>query len=204
MDKEAGTRRTPPPSQRQRPENRTALTRYVPAYGAIQSLVGYVVFYLVVRAIRPTFTALFADYGLDPEFVAFGVNAFVWLIFVLTVIGEGQRQWEANPRRFANQGEWRSFLEERTPSATVFLLYVGGVAFAGILALRYWDRFVRSIEAVIVEIVALPDIPAIPPVTIAWIVTIGVALAVFGWCLDRVVIGGARFVQLQLEPSGEE
>jgi hypothetical protein len=197
------TRRTSPPPSRQRTENGSALTRYVPAYGTIQSLVGYVAFYLVVRAVRPTFTARFAEHGLDPEFVAFGVSAFVWLVLVLTVVGEGQRQRKANPRRFVSRDEWRSFLEEKTPPSTVFLLYVGGVAFAGILAVRYWARFVRSIEAVLLELTSVPDIPAISPVTIVWIVTIGVALAVFGWCLDRLVIGGARFVQLQLERSGE-
>jgi hypothetical protein len=181
----------------------SALTRYVPAYGTIQSFVGYIAFYLVVGAVRPTFTVRFAEYGLDPEFVAVGVNAFVWLILVLTVVGEAQRQWAANPRRFVSRDEWRSFLEETTPSATVFSLCGGGIVFAGILVVRYWDRFVRSIETVLVALTAVPDIPAIAPVTIAWIVTIGVALAVFGWCLDRVVIGGARFVQLQRERSGE-
>ncbi|KAB1185377.1 MULTISPECIES: hypothetical protein [Haloferax] len=168
--------------------------RSFPAYGPIDSILGFVVFYIFVERATPTIVAVFSTAipGLSASAIGFGIAALLWFIFVVTILDQLRRQLAALGVGSRGDVE-RSTREGGTPSGTLVLLYVGAVVLGG--AIAAWS-FERAVDAgiMMIQIVGTLDITRFDLLAFVVMIVFFVSFGAATRALDRLVIGGFRAV----------
>ena len=64
--------------------------RQFPAYGPIEAILGYGLFYFLVERVTPAIVTVFSETVLDlaPSFIRFGLAVTLWFILIVTVIDQ--------------------------------------------------------------------------------------------------------------------
>lgn len=168
--------------------------RYVPAYGPVDALLGYVLFYVVVDRATSTVVDVFGGLltGLSPSAVRLGLAAFLWFVLVVTGIEQARRQLAAlgvvgEDRVGRAVWSWtRAIPTEPQALAYLVLLVVGGL-------LAAWT-FEGAIETAVslIRVVGALDLEAFVLGEFLVMVVFFVSFEVATFALDRLLIGGVR------------
>jgi hypothetical protein len=177
-------------TRRDRP---VAGARYLPPYGPVDALLGYVLFYVVVDRVTPTVVAVAAELFPDvaPSAVQFALAAFLWFVLVVSTIDQLRRQLAA--LGLGSHSEVDPDPTSRTPpSEPMALVSLLGVVLGGAVA---WLSFDRGLEAVVtvVDAVVRLDVGSLLVVDLAVLLVFFVGYGVATWSLDRLVVGGLRW-----------
>lgn len=169
-----------------------AVARRFPAYGPVEGLLSFVLFYVVVTRATPTVVDVVTDVlpSVSPSLVGFGLAAFIWFVLVVTVIDQGHRQLVA----LGVVGG-----DERSPTLWAYVIPAGAstVAYLVVLvvagALAWWtfDRAIVTAVEVIRWVAAL-DFGAFVSYDFLVMVVFFVAFGLATNSLDRLVVGGLR------------
>ncbi|MFC7046065.1 hypothetical protein ACFQH6_12155 [Halobacteriaceae archaeon GCM10025711] len=166
--------------------------RHAPAYGPIDAVLGFLLFYYVVDRATPTVVAVFADVlpDVSPSLVGLGLAMLLWFILVVTAVDQVRRQLAA-----LGVGTHHAVDSDTESSATYpaqqALGYGVLVVLGGAVAAWTFDRGVETAVSMI-RVVATLDAGAF---VLADFVVMVVFFASFGLAthsLDRLVIGGVR------------
>lgn len=162
-----------------------------PAYGPIDSILGFVVFYVFVGRATPTIVEVFTTAtGMAASAVGFGLAAVLWFIFAVTVLDLGRRQLAA-----VGVGSEDS-VDEITrqggvPSETRALFYLAVTVVGGVVA---WWTFETAVETGIdlIRLVGTLDTAAFDLVGFVVMILFFVSFGAATRALDRLVVGGVR------------
>jgi hypothetical protein len=173
----------------------------VPAFGPLDALLGYVLFYVLVDRATPTLVATVGDVLPDvaPSAVRFWLAATLWFVLVVTVLDQARRQlvalgvWEGSER---SRSRWRSPLEDSAWYVPYLALALGG----GAVAAWTFDRAVETVVALIPAVAALDPDPFLSGAFVV-VVVFFVSFAVATFAIDRVVIGAIRSTLPAVERS---
>lgn len=164
---------------------------FIPAYGPIQDIIGYIFFFATLRAISPTIVSVLDDVGVDPSLTRYALAIGLWLLLGLTLISVFQTQWRSIQRRSPSAPGSGDSSQSHDPSRVAFAAYLLAILVSGTFVAVFFSRFLDALSIVIRGVANVPDL-AIPVIAIVWIVLVGLAMGTFGWCLDRTVIGAIR------------
>lgn len=164
----------------------TRRTPVLPAYGPVDALVGYLVFYVFVDRATPTVVEVVtgALSSVPGSAVRLGLAFALWFVLAVTVIDQARRQLEAYAAARRND-------EASGPAEPWLLAYLLLALGPGAVAVLTFDRAVQTGIALI-DLVAALDVGAFPPVDVALLVVFFVAFGLASWALDRLLIGGLR------------
>ncbi|WP_255196528.1 hypothetical protein [Halorarius litoreus] len=171
--------------------------RYVPAYGPIDAVLGFGLFYVVVTRATPTIVAIANDVlpGVASSSVRFALAAALWFILTVTLLDQLRRQLTA--LGLAHHPEVDPDPAKRTPpSEPLALAYLVGVVLAGGIA---WLTFDAGIAALISMLPAIATLD-VGAVRLSWLVLLVVFFGSYGIAtrsLDRLVIGGLRSLLIE-------
>lgn len=172
-----------------RPDNSGG--QHVPAYGPIEAVFGYALFYVLVERATPTITATFTDVlSISPSLVGFGLAAALWFIFLVTAVDQGRRQLAAMGLG-THEAVRRDESRPRTLSETRALGYLTLVLVGSLVALWTADAAISSLVGMI-AIVSAADVGAFVFPDLITVVLFFVAYGSATHALDRLVIGGIR------------
>ncbi|WP_436926067.1 hypothetical protein [Halosimplex amylolyticum] len=165
--------------------------RQFPAYGPIESVLGYVLFYVVIGRVTPAIVTVFSDTVLDlsPSFVRFGLAIALWFVLVVTAIDQTRRQLAA-----LGVGTYAAELRvwsRVTPSSLRTVGYLLAVIAGTVVAVITFDRAVEALLSLI-PVVATVDVVAFDLVELFVMVVFFLSYSVAAHSLDRLVIGGVR------------
>ncbi|KAB1190693.1 MULTISPECIES: hypothetical protein [Haloferax] len=162
-----------------------------PAYGPIDSLFGFVVFYIFIERATPTIVDVFSTVtAMAPSTIGFGLAGLLWFIFVVTVLDVGRRQLAA-----VGVGSDDSIAESNrqrgVPSVPRALFYLGVVAIGGVVAVLTFETAVET-GIDMIRIVGTLDTSGFDLVGFVVMILFFVSFGAATRALDRVVIGGVR------------
>jgi hypothetical protein len=165
-----------------------------PAYGPIDAVLGYTLFYVVVDRVTPAVVEVFSETVLDlsPSFVGFGLAAALWFILAVTGIDQTRRQLAA--LGVGSYEEYQLRVWSRvTPASVRTVGYLAALAVGGTLAAL---TFERAIEALLgfIPVVATADVAGFDVVGVVALILFFVSYGVATHALDRLVIGAIRSV----------
>ncbi|WP_416841372.1 hypothetical protein [Haloferax sp. DFSO52] len=164
-----------------------------PAYGPIDSVLSFVVFYIFVTRATPTIVDVFSSItGLSPSAIGFGLAGFLWFILVVTLLDVVRRQFAA-----AGFGS-RQSTEEQTrqagvPSASRAVFYLVVVLVGGVVAVWSFEPAVAA-GIGLIRMVGTLDTGAFDIVGFLVMILFFVSFGAATRALDRLVIGGVRAV----------
>ena len=110
---------------------------HVPAYGPVDALLTYAMFYVVIDRVTSTMqsTLSAAVPGLSPDTVGLGLAAFLWFVLVVTIIDQARRQLAA-----VGIGRHSAVAREPSksgvPAKATFVVYLMCAVFAGVIVRR--------------------------------------------------------------------
>lgn len=171
---------------RSRPRERGA----APAYGAVESALGYALFYHVVTRATPALVARFSDLlGVSPSLVGLGLAALLWFVLATTALDVARRQLSAIGLLEASRtpNVWARLLPARRGTvANLVLVGLGG-------ALAAWT-FAGAVQTAVdvIRWVAALDVGAFVSVAFLRLVVFFVAYSAAAHALDRLVVDGLR------------
>ena len=176
-----------------RGESRRRVDAYRPAYGPVDALLGYAMFYVVVDRATPVVTDVTDDLfpGVSPSAVGFALAAFLWFVFLVSTVEQVRRQLAA--LGLVSHAEVDPDPQTRRPPAepvALGYLVVFGFA-AGVASLT----FERGIEVAVSLVPALAafDIGSLLVADLVVMVLFFGSWAATTWSLDRLLIGGLRW-----------
>lgn len=174
-------------------------TRYfMPAYGPIEGLIGYGLFYVLVDIGTPVATTAFArtGIGIDPSVIGTAGAIALWVILGLTVFGQAAEQIRRNPRRFSDRAAADAYLSAMAPSGarlrTWTVLFVVGAAITGFGLEVFLKSFEALLEWSIVTVGSASPRP-VPLRLVAWFVGYSIGFSIFSRYTDRLVLGLYRW-----------
>ena len=167
-----------------------------PAYGPIDALLGYLLFYVLVDRATPTVVDVFTDVvGLPAALVRLGLAALLWVVLLATGLDQARRQLGA--LGVVNyDGGWLDRCEEGVPTERQSLLYLVGLLLGGLVVSWTAGGAIETAVALIPAIAAL-DVGAFLGVEFLAMVVFFVAYSVATRSLDRLVVGGLRWARLR-------
>lgn len=172
-----------------RPE--VAGERHAPAYGPVEAVLGYALFYILVERTTPTITATFTDVlSLSPSTVGFGLAAALWFIFLVTAVDQVRRQLAAVGVG-THEAVRRDESRPPTLSETRALGYLSLLLVGAVVALWTADAAISTLVAMI-RVVSAVDAGAFVLSEFVVMSLFFVAYGVATYALDRLVIGGIR------------
>jgi len=165
-----------------------------PAYGPIDAVLGYTLFYVVVDRVTPAVVEVFSETLLDlsPSFVGFALAAALWFILGVTVVDQTRRQLAA--LGVGSYDEYQLRVWSRvTPTSVRTAGYLAALAVGATVAAL---TFERAIEALLgfIPAVATADVAAFDVVGVVVLIVFFVSYGVATHSLDRLVIGTIRAV----------
>jgi hypothetical protein len=166
---------------------------YRPAYGPVDALLGYVLFYVVVDRATPTVVSVAGDLFPDvpPGAAGFGLAAFLWFVFAVSTVEQVRRQLAA--LGVVSHDEVDPDPGTRCPpSEPVALGYLVLFGFAAGIALLTFERGI-AVAISLVPAVATLDVGSLLLVDLLVMVLFFAAWAATTWSLDRLVVGGVRW-----------
>jgi hypothetical protein len=162
--------------------------RYVPAYGPVDAVLGYALFYVVVDRATPTVVDVLG--GVTAGSIRLGLAALLWFVLVVTVIDGARRQLAA--LGVVGDGEPdRSVWSPVIPSETQALAYVVLLALGGLVAAWTFESAVGTVVSLIRVVVTL-DLGAFVLGEFLVMVVFFVSFEVAAYAADRLLVGGFR------------
>lgn len=155
------------------------------AYGLVDAVLGYVVFYVFVSRATPTVVELLVARlpDLSASAVRTGLAAALWFVLVVTLLDQLRKQVAA----------YRGRVPAGVPSESRALGYLGLVLGGGLVAAWTFDRAIEM-GISLIRLVGTLDTSLFAPVEFVVMVVFFVTFGVASWALDRLVIGGVRSV----------
>lgn len=167
-----------------------------PAYGPVESLVGFGLFYLLVDRLTPVVADALAGPvpALVPEPFATLVALLLWLVFGLTVGTTVLAQVRANPPTFGSANERDAFLDANRPSERDYRFNLALLVLGGSTAVLAWPTMLEVLRGLLPVVVTLDGtVPAVLTVgNVAVLVVFFLGFAAYARGLDRLVVGGMR------------
>lgn len=144
-------------------------------------------FYVVVGRVTSTVVDAVTGVlsGVSASAVGFGVAAFVWFVFLVTVVDQLRRQLGALDVIEYDEGS------RSTLSRTGVIVSVGASVVGGLVALLTFERAVDGVRVLIHVLVPVRD-GGLPWADLASVVVFFVAFGVAARAVDRLVITGVR------------
>lgn len=168
------------------------LQYHVPAYGAIDAGLGYVLFYVVVDRATPTVVDVVTDAHPDvaPSVVRFGLAAVLWIVLVLSVVDQLHRQLAALGVVTHDAVQPRPAFRA-VPSRPLGATYLVLVVLSTVVAARTYDVGIDT-AVVMIRVVATLDPSLVTTAEVVGMVAFFVSFATATHSLDRLVIDGLR------------
>ncbi|UVE52331.1 hypothetical protein KU306_18565 (plasmid) [Haloferax larsenii] len=168
--------------------------RTFPAYGPIDAILGFVVFYIFLTRATPTIvdvlTTVLPD--VSASVVQFGLAAFLWFVFLMTTFDQVRRQLAA--LGVGSKADIRESRRSRgVPSTERVVLYLVALLVGGLVSMWTFDSAIDAGISMI-RVVATLDIAAVPVVDFAVMIVFFVSFGVVTHVLDRMVIGALRAI----------
>ncbi|GAB7095340.1 hypothetical protein JCM30237_24930 [Halolamina litorea] len=158
-----------------------------PAYGPVEAVFGYILFYALVDRATPVVVDVLAGTGLSASSVRFGFAALLWFVLVVSVVDELRRQLAA-----LGIGSYEPDLRvwsRVTPSSVRTAGYVAALVLGVTLASLTFDRAFETVLALLTLFVDGASISVLDAVaTVVFFAAYGAATH----SLDRLVIGVVR------------
>lgn len=164
----------------------------VPAYGPIEAVVGFVVFYAVFDRVTPTVVEVLTDAvpDLSASAVGFGLASFLWFVLIVTVFDQIRRQLVALGVVAPASG-WRSISGPATLSDRLAFQYLAVSLVGSLLAAGTFERATTALASTI-RLVATQDASEFAVEESLWMIVFFVAAGVAAYALDRLLIGVIR------------
>ncbi|WP_158059272.1 hypothetical protein [Halorussus halophilus] len=164
----------------------------IPAYGPIDALLGFVMFYVLVDRATPTFVDVIPTVlpSVSPSLVRLGLALALWFVFVVTSIDQIRRQLAALGV-ITHDAITPSSRRRGTPTETEALLYLVLALVGGTVAAWTFDRGIETAVSLIPVVVTI-DVTAFVPEDFAVMVVFFLSFGVASYALDRLLIGGLR------------
>jgi protein-S-isoprenylcysteine O-methyltransferase Ste14 len=163
-----------------------------PAYGPVEAVLGYAMFYVFVDRATPAVVEVFSETVLDlsPSFVGFGLAAALWFVLVLTVVDQVRRQLAALGLGSYDEYQlrvWSRVTPASLRAAGYLLAFGAGTVVAGL-------TFERAVDALLslIPVVATVDVAAVDVVGLVVLVVFSVSYSAATHSLDRLVVDGIR------------
>ena len=166
--------------------------RGLPAYGPVDALLGYVLFYVIVDRATPTVVEAITGAlpSIAPSTVGLGLALLLWFVLVVTAIDQGRRQLAAFG--VGSDADVRRAERVRpTPTRTQVAVYVGLLVVGGVLAALTFDPAIETAVSLI-EVVATLDVEALSLMAFLVMVVFFVSYKAATWSADRLLVGGVR------------
>jgi len=165
-------------------------TRF-PAYGPVEAVLGYLLFYVLVSRATPAAVAAFGGAGLDlsPSFLRFGLAAALWFVLALTAVDQLRRQLAALGVGTYDDGRLRVW-SRVAPSSLRATGYLLALTVGAAVAAATFDGAVETLLALIP--VAVVDGTAVDLADVLSLVAFFLAYSVAAHSLDRLAIGAIR------------
>lgn len=163
-----------------------------PAYGPIETVLGYLLFYVLVDRVTPAVVTVFSDTILDlsPSFVRFGLAAALWFVLVVTTIDQVRRQLAALGVVTYDDFQLRT-LSRVTPSSLRTAGYLVAFVVGSTIAAVTFDPAVEALLSLI-PLVAAADTVAFDLTDAFVMVVFFLAYSVAIHAFDRLVIDWVR------------
>ncbi|MFC6954585.1 hypothetical protein [Halorubellus litoreus] len=161
-----------------------------PAYGPVDAVLGYVLFYVVVDRVTPAFVDVLTDasLGISAGMVTFGLAAFLWFVLALTVVDQVGRQVAAFRGRTDESGLWA-----RIPSETEATVASLAVVIGGALAAATFTVAMATLPDVVRSVAAF-DVTGVVALDVVTLATFFASYAAATWGADRLLVGGVRVI----------
>lgn len=160
--------------------------RRFPAYGPVDAALGYWLFYVVVDRLTPTvvelFTAQVVDF--DPAPVRHSLALLLWLVLVVTVLGQLREQVDALVGRDEGSRRW-------IPESYWLVGHGVSLLVAGAVAALTFDVGIEATRSLLVHVATL-DLRLGLLVDVLTVVVFFGSFGVATRSLDRLVVGGLR------------
>lgn len=166
--------------------------KWIPAYGPIDGLLGYVMFYVFLDRATPVIVPLVRSHFAVTEgpLVRVGLATVLWLVLAITVLDQARRQLAALGIGTDRDVE-RARRSRSVPSDSRFLLYAIVVIVGGMLAALTFD-FAVATGISLIRIVVTLDAPSFDPGAVVVLVVFLLAYGGATRAFDRLVVGGLR------------
>jgi len=165
--------------------------RRFPAYGPVEALLGFALFYVLVDRTTATLVAVFTDVlDVAPSAVGFALAAILWFVGTVTLVEQVRRQRAALGVGTHDEVA-RDARSPTVPSETRALVALATVLVGGLVAAWTFERAV-DVVASLARIVGTVDVTAVPLADVAVLVVFFVSYGAATRALDRLVIGGIR------------
>lgn len=171
------------------PRTEAAIHREFPAYGPIEAILGYVLFYVLVDRATPVVVETFSETVLDlsPSFLEFGLAMALWFVLGVTAIDQVRRQLAA--LGLVSYDEYQLRVWSRvTPSSLRTTGYLVAVVVGGGVAVLTFQRAIETLVSLI-PLFATVDPAGFDIIGLLAMVTFFVAYGIATHSLDRLVIG---------------
>ncbi|MEF8914662.1 hypothetical protein [Natronomonas sp.] len=165
--------------------------RQFPAYGPIEAVLGYLLFYVIVGRVTPAVVTVSETVlDLSPSVIRLGLAAALWFVLAVTVIDQARRQLAA--LGFLTYEDlqlrvWSRVSPWSLRTAGYLLAFVAGTAVAA-------ATFEAAVEALLslIPVVATIDAGAFDVLAFSLMVVFFLAYSIAAHALDRLVIDGIR------------
>lgn len=166
----------------------------LPAYGPVDAVVGFAVFFIFVERATPTVLVVVTSAvpGISAETVGLGLAAVLWVVLGIVLFEQLQRQLAAvglGTRSTVARAERQAGV----PGEVRVVAYFGGLAVGGAVALWTFETAVLT-GISLIRIVGTLDTEPFVLVEFAIMVVFFVSFAAASHSLDRLVIGTVRRV----------
>lgn len=174
---------------------------HFPAYGPLEGVFGFVLFYVIVDRTTPMFVSVLSELqpGIPAETVRTIFAASLWVVAVLTFLGQLRRQVTAlglaNGRGTVGDVRRPGLLDGRRALGYGVLLLLGWL----FVAVSWESALATAVD--LIPIVGFQDVDAFDPFEFVVMVAFFVAYGVATRALDRLLVGGVRYA---LEAESDE
>lgn len=166
--------------------------RHFPAYGPIDAVLGFVLFYVLIDRATPKIVTVFSETVLDlsSSFVRFGLAVVLWFMLVVVVINQTRRQLAALGVLTYDDYQLRVW-SRVTPASVRTSGYLFAFVAGTVLAAMTFDRALEVLLSLI-PTVATVDVGAFNVVALLEMIVFFIAYRIATHSLDRLVIDGIR------------
>jgi hypothetical protein len=169
-----------------------SVRRQVPAFGPIEAVLGYVLFYVLVDRLTPALVTVLADgvVDLSAATIRFVFAAALWFVLVVSAMDQTRRQLaalglvsEADNRL----GLWSRVTPTSLRTAGYLLASVAGSALAAVT----FEPAVQALRSFI-TLLGAGELAAFEAIELVFPTVFVISYSLAGHSLDRLVIGGIR------------
>jgi len=166
--------------------------RGLPAYGPVDAVLGFVLFYVLVERATPTVVDVItgAVPSIAPATVGLGLALFLWFVLVVTAIDQVRRQLAAFGVG-SDRDVRRAERVRPTPTGKQVAVYVALLVSGGAIAALTFEPAMETAVSLI-EVVATIDVEAFSLAAFLVMALFFVSYEAATWSADRLLVGGVR------------